>query len=315
VGKTRLRWPNLFLVGAAKAGTTSLYGELARHPAVYMSPMKEPHFFSRIEPAARWKPFFPHVTDEDEYLALFEGATNEEVLGEASTSYLWDRQAAQRIKRVAPEARILILLRDPVDRAYSHYWNDVREGIEGRAFLDALLEEQRSGPGGWGVSSLYIDCGLYADQVARYLDQFGARVRVLFFENFVSDEASTITDVHSFLGLRRAAAGAAPRRVNLSSLPRNRLSGALLASGRLRRVVQATVPRPVRTRLRGALLKQTTPPPMDPAARTLLTEIYRPEVARLAELLGKPPPWELRLAERPAQPGGSGSSADDPPVS
>jgi len=291
-GPTTLRWPNLFLVGAAKAGTTSLYRELARHPAIYMSPMKEPHFFSQIEPAPGLKAFFPHVTDEDEYLALFAGATAEEVLGEASTSYLWDRQAAERIKRVIPEARILIMLRDPVDRAYSQYWNDVREGIERRSFLDALLEEQRSAPGGWGVSALHIDCGRYADQVQRYLDHFGARVHVLFFEDFVRHEASTIADVHSFLGVRSPTTGAAPRQMNPASLPRNRLSAALLASGRVRRVVRATVPRPLRTRLRVGLLKQATPPPMDPAARALLTEIYRPEVGRLAELLGRSLPWE-----------------------
>jgi Sulfotransferase family len=291
-GHVTTRWPNLFLVGAAKAGTTSLYRELARHPAIYMSPMKEPHFFSQIEPAQGRKAFFPHVTDEDEYLALFKGATTEEVLGEASTSYLWDRQAAARIKGVVPEARILIMLRDPVDRAYSQYWNDVREGIERRSFLDALLEEQRSGPGAWGVSSLHIDCGRYADQVERYLDQFGARVHVLFFEDFVRQEASTIADVHSFLGVRSPTPGAAPRRMNPASLPRNRLSAALLASGRLRRAVRATVPRPLRSRLRVGLLKQGTPPPMDPAARTLLTEIYRPEAGRLAELLGRPLPWE-----------------------
>ena len=203
-------------------------------------------------------------TDEDEYLALFEGAANEEVLGEASTSYLWDRQAAERIKRAVPEARILIVLRDPVDRAYSQYWNDVREGLDRRSFLEALTEEQRSGPGAWGVSSLYIDCGRYADQVARYLDRFGARVRVLFFEDFVRDEAGTIADIHSFLGVERAAAGVAPRKLNPTSLPRNMLSGALLASGRVRRVGRATVPRSLRSRLRGALLKEASPPPMDP---------------------------------------------------
>lgn len=293
-GDSGRRWPNLFLVGAAKAGTTSLYRELARHPAIYMSPMKEPHFFSQIEPAPERKAFFPHVSDEHEYLALFKGATTEEMLGEASTSYLWDQHAAERIKSAVPEARILIILRDPVERAYSQYWNDVREGIEGRSFLDALLEEQRSGPGGWGVSSLHIDCGRYADQVQRYVDRFGARVHVLFFEEFVGHEASAIADVHSFLGVRSPSAAAVPRRMNPSALPRNKLSGALLASGRLRRVVRATVPRSLRSRLRVGLLKQGAPPPMDPAARTLLTEIYRPELGRLAGLLGRPVPWEPR---------------------
>jgi hypothetical protein len=288
----RRRWPNLFLVGAAKAGTTSLYEELARHPAIYMSPMKEPHYFSRIRPSPEREAFFPHVTREEEYLALFTGATTEELLGEASTSYLWDQRAAERIKSVAPDARILIMLRDPVERAYSQYWNDVREGIERRPFLDALLEERRSGPGAWGVSSLHIDCGRYPDQVERYFDRFGAQVHVLFFEDFVGNEARSIAAVRSFLGLRSPAAGAAPRPSNPSAMPRNRLSAALLASGRVRRVARATVPRRLRGRLRVGLLRPGTPPPMDPEARALLADIYRPEAGRLAELLGRPLPWE-----------------------
>src|SRR4029079_3438154 len=103
VVEIRRGWPNLFLVGAAKAGTTALYDELSRHPAIYMSPMKEPHFFSRIEPASRWEDFFPHVSDEDDYLAVLERATNEQLVGEASTSYLWDSQTAERIKHAVQE--------------------------------------------------------------------------------------------------------------------------------------------------------------------------------------------------------------------
>ena len=140
--------------------------ELARHPAIYMSPMKEPHFFSRIEPAPEREAFFPHRDRR--------GRVPGAVRGRHRRASWWGRRApptsgtahaAERIKRVVPEARILIMLRDPVERAYSQYWNDVREGIEKRSFLDALAEEQRSGPGAWGVSSLYIDCGRYADQV------------------------------------------------------------------------------------------------------------------------------------------------------
>jgi hypothetical protein len=219
------------------------------------------------------------------------------VLGEASTSYLWDAHAAERIKRVVPEARILIMLRDPVGRAYSQYWNDVREGLEKQPFLDALRSEQRSGPGAWGVSSLYIDCGRYADQVARYLDRFGPRVLVLFFEDYVTDQAGATAEVLSFLGVRAPIAGPERGRRNPASLPRNRLGGALLGSGRVRRIARATVPRSLRSRLRGALLKEASPPPMDPAARALLTEIYRPEAGRLAELLGRPLPWDFQSRE------------------
>ena len=160
-------WPNLFLVGAAKAGTTSLYDELARHPAIYMSPMKEPHFFSRIQPRPRAGGLLPPRKRR--------GLVPRPVRRRRRTRSWWARRAppisgtahaAERIKRVVPEASILIMLRDPVERAYSQYWNDVREGFERRPFLEALAEEQRSGPGAWGVTSLYIDCGRYADQVA-----------------------------------------------------------------------------------------------------------------------------------------------------
>jgi hypothetical protein len=286
-------WPNLFLVGAAKAGTTSVYDELAKHPAIYMSPMKEPHYFSRIQPSPERAAFFPHITDEDDYKALFHGATDERLVGEASTSYLWDAEAAARIHSVAPEASILIMLRNPVERAYSQYWNDVREGIETRSFTDALAEERRSGAGVWGVTSLYIDCGRYADQVERYLDRFGERVLVSFFEDFVADQPRAVAGIQEFLGVDPNDGAAGASRMNPTTLPRNVLSGRILGSGRLRTLVRATVPRGLRARARGALLKEVIPSPMDPEARASLIEVFRPEVARVAELLGRPTPWDL----------------------
>jgi hypothetical protein len=285
------RWPNLFLVGAAKAGTTSLYDSLARHPAIYMSPMKEPHYFSRIDPAPERRAFFPRVTDEDSYLALFDGAAGEGLVGEASTSYLWEPHTAERIKGSIPEARILVMLRDPVERAYSQYWNDVRGGLERRGFQEALVDERRSGPGAWGVTSLYIECGLYADQLERYLERFGAQVHVAFFEDYARDEGATTAEILSFLGLEPEAADALSRRANPASMPRNRLSRAVLGSGRARTIARATVPRGLRSRLRGALLKRSTRPPMDPEARALLTEAFGPEADRLGALLGRRPPW------------------------
>jgi len=286
-------WPNLFLVGAAKAGTTSVYDELARHPAIYMSPMKEPHYFSRIRPSSERAAFFPHITDEDEYKALFDGVTEERLVGEASTSYLWDANAAERIQSVAPDASILIMLRNPVERAYSQYWNDVREGIEARSFTNALAEERGSGPGVWGVTSLYLDCGRYANQVQRYLERFGERVCVSFFEDFVADQAATVTDIRAFLGVEAGVGAGGTSRMNPTALPRNVLSGRMLGSGRLRTLARATMPRALRARARGALLKEVSPPPMDPEARAMLVEVFRPEVDRVGELLGRQPPWEL----------------------
>jgi Sulfotransferase family len=288
------RWPNLFLVGAAKAGTTTVYAGLARHPAIYMSPVKEPHYFSRIEPSAERRAFFPHVSNEAEYLALFDGAADQSLLGEASTSYLWDPHAAERIRRTSPEARILIIVRDPVERAYSQYFNDVREGLEQRPFMEALIDERRRGPGRWGVSSLYVDCGLYADQVRRYVDAFGALVHVSVFEELAADERRALAAIHAFLGLPPTAATSDAPAMNPAALPRNKLGGRLLGSGKARTLARRLVPRRVRSRARRALLKPATRPPMDPEARALLVDLYRSDVERLADLLSRPLPWAAR---------------------
>ena len=100
-------WPNLFIVGAAKGGTTSLWRCLAEHPEIFMSRLKEPHFFSRHQP-----PIYPTVHDEAAYLRLFAGARTR-LRGEASPSYLWSEAAAARIERVSPDARILVALAEP----------------------------------------------------------------------------------------------------------------------------------------------------------------------------------------------------------
>jgi Sulfotransferase domain len=253
--------------------------------------MKEPHYFSRIEPAPDRRAFFPHVSDEASYLALFDGAAGEGYVGEASTSYLWEPHTAERINASIPDARILVMLRDPVERAHSQYWNDVREGLESRGFLEALVDERRSGPGAWGVTSLYIECGLYADQLERYLERFGSQVHVAFFEDYARGDGTATAEILSFLGIEPEAADAVSGRANPASMPRNRLGRALLGSGRARTIARATVPRGLRGRLRRALLKRSTRPPMDPEARALLTEAFGSEAARLDALLGRRPPW------------------------
>ena len=219
-------WPNLFLVGAAKAGTTSVYDELARHPAIYMSPMKEPHYFSRIQPSPERAAFFPHVTDEDEYMALFDGVTEERLVGEASTSYLWDASAAERIQSVAPEASILIMLRNPVERAYSQYWNDVREGIEARSLHRCPRRGTAFGPGRMGghlpVHRLWAirepgRSGTWSGSASGYSSRSS---RTSSPTKRARSRTSRRSWAWSPLAARRATS-----RMNPTALPRNVLSG------------------------------------------------------------------------------------------
>jgi hypothetical protein len=292
-------WPNLFIVGAAKAGTTALYRYLDEHPDIYMSRMKEPHFFSRIKPAPRLASFFPHVTDTRAYLDLFSAAGGSSIRGEASTSYLWHEGAAKAIEAVRPDAKVIIILRDPISRAYAHYWNDVREGIEERSFEDAVEEELTGPPGAWGVSSLYVDCGYYAKQVVRYLDAFGDNVLILLFEEFVADPGAHVDLVQSFLGVEpRRPSALEPH--NVFALPRNRLSRNILGNGAVRDLARRLLPRRVRSYGRQLLVAPAPKPELGPAVRDRLRDVYANDAASVSDLLGRPLPWREFDAASPA---------------
>lgn len=138
--------PNFLIVGAQKAGTTSLHYYLKQHPQIYMRPRKEPHFFEGMH----WDFYRPGrimlaVTDLADYQALFEGVTDEKAIGEASASYLYSPKAPTLIKRSIPDARLIAILRNPPDRAYSNFLHCVRGGRESIVdFAEALrVEEER----------------------------------------------------------------------------------------------------------------------------------------------------------------------------
>src|SRR5262245_16436607 len=119
--------PNFFIVGAAKAGTTSLHAYLSAHPQVFMPALKEPHYFADFELSPEFDNFMPVIRDQPAYQDLFRGSQGSTAVGEASPSYLCDPAAAARIKAAIPDAKIVISLRNPVDRAYSHYLMDLHE--------------------------------------------------------------------------------------------------------------------------------------------------------------------------------------------
>jgi hypothetical protein len=291
---THARWPNLFLVGAAKSGTTSLYGCLSQHPAIFMAPMKEPHYFSRIAPSPELAPFFPHVASRREYLRLFETSGQEPMCGEASTSYLWSSEAPHRIRQVAPDARAIAILRDPVQRAFSHFLNDVREGFETRSFEEAIDDElHRDGPSAWGVTSLYVQIGFYATQLQRFWEVLGRhRVCVLFFEDFVHDPVSSMRRVFQFLGLDPEMANRlSTKKSNPYRSARGPLSARIMGSGMARRSVRRVLPPPLRRLGRAALLKTATKPDLDTTLERRLRSVFDDELHTLEEMLGRRAPW------------------------
>ena len=280
------RKPDFFVVGAPKAGTTSLYHYLIQHPDISMTDPKEPHFFYN-----RRSPGEPVLGEKDlsEYLKLFEEAPEGRRAGEASTSYLWLTNAAREIKELQPEAKIIILLRDPVKRAYSHYWHHVRDDKEPLGFKEALeAEPGRMEQGAWH-GFYYVGCGLYAEQVERYLDTFGREsVKVYLFEDLMENPRGVCRDVFGFLGVDPEVAVDTGAIYNRGGAPKNRLFHKVIRSRfkePLKKLMPAGFRRSLGDRIRTSNIKPA--PAMEPETRRLLEEAFREDLPRLEELLGR----------------------------
>jgi hypothetical protein len=291
------RWPDFFIVGAQSSGTTSLYSYLKRHPQVFLPAFKEPHYFSQIAtpPGVRYVRI--HIANRAAYLDLFADADASQMMGDASTSYLWEPHAAERIYAVNPAAKIIIMMRDPIQRAHSQYLKDVREGIQRLPFLEALQTDFRGADKRYGFSLLYIEHGLYFQQVKRYLELFGPdQVRVFSFDLLkdLADRRTLVCEIADLLQIDPAVAA----RLDISRVE-NQFRVARfnwvprLAGSRLFRTLGQGLIRPrfgSMYRMKQMvfepwLLKRAPRPPIDLEAKSWLVSLYRDDVKALEELL------------------------------
>ena len=294
----RVRWPNLFVVGGGRCGTTSLWWYLSQHPDVFMCDPKEPHYFSGARPS-----FIPYVKTEEEYLALFAGR-NEPVLGEASPTYLANPDSAQRIDAVSPDARFVAVIRHPIERAHSAYWHRIRYGLETRSFLEAVREELTTKSHRYG----YVGAGRYSPGVRRYLELAPDRTLVFVFEELFADPRAGMREIFEFLAVDPTVADRLSLdRLNAFSVPRGAAAGRLYRSRRVRSLARRFVPRRHHARAERLALGRAEPPAIDREAWELVADAVAADVPKLAELLGRELPWDLRAPTQPSQeraPGG-----------
>lgn len=293
-------WPNFFIVGAAKCGTTSLYSELRKHPDVFLPEIKEPHYFARCPPAS--KPWETHCSgDLSAYQQLYIDSAGRSAIGDASPSYLLDEESASRIHAVRPDAKIIVILRDPVARAHSAYLMNQVGGYEPSSisFKDALRQDIARENKGWGVSRMYVEAGMYCSQVHRYLDLFGSeQVLVLLSEHLKNKPQDLYAGIARHLGItpEPLLASVASDVQNAYRRPRMMAAYRLATSGVGRKVRQLLVPSRLQDRLRSSkLLFGKDKPAIDDESRYLLQEIYDPDISGLEALLGRRLP-ELRMS-------------------
>lgn len=286
------KMPNFLIIGAAKGGTTSLYHYLDQHPQIYMSPVKEPRFFALEGEQLNFQnpdQVINHtsVTTLSEYYQLFEGVTDEIAVGEASPLYLYSERAVERIAHYVPEAKLIAILRNPVDRAYSCYKHLI--ALEPFSFAEALNEEEDRIRQNWAHLWHYRQGGYYYKQLKRYFDTFDKhRIKIYLFDDLKAKPLDVVQDVFSFLRVDDTFVPDLTYR-NVSNNPKIKvLQNTTNGQSRLRSFSRKVLPKWLRSgfakRVRGWNSKEFVPMPED--VRLQLIEDYREDIVNLQDLIG-----------------------------
>jgi hypothetical protein len=299
------RRPDVFIIGAAKSGTTSVYDWLKAHPEVYMSPAKEPRYFAP-DLYGGHPHDFRHGVDEQRYLDLFAGATTEKRLGEASPRYIYSTDAPRLIHDFQPDARIIAMVRNPVEMVYSLHNQRVSEGMEDIVDFQAALDaEEDRRAGRRGVPSLvnrklalYRDQGRFGEQLERWLAVFEReRLHVILFDDLANEPAETYRDVLEFLDVDRDFKPASFAAQNLSWTPRSRRLRGLTQSRPAKWLAYQALPRMLGERgarrltrsFRYSPIYRKSKPraPLPPTLRRRLEDEFEADVIRLGQIVGR----------------------------
>lgn len=280
--------PNFLIIGAMKSGTTALYYYLEQHPQIFMSPVKEPNFFcSESESTSDTDA----IADVRAYERLFAGVSDEKAYGEASHCYLYEPKAVERIKSYIPEAVLIAILRNPVDRAYSHFLHMVRNGTEPLADFSQALREEMDGAHRANFQD-YVGRGLYHEQLIRYFDAFDEdQIRIYLYEDLNDAATYTLRDIFRFLEVDAEFVPNMSLKHNVSGHPKNKtLDKVLRKQGPVKNAFKLYLPAKLRWRLSRPYdtlknLNLTEPPPIEPETRQQLIEVYRKDVLELQELI------------------------------
>lgn len=292
--------PTFLIIGAAKAGTTSLYHYLRQHPDVFMPEVKEPRVFAYLDDPPAMEGPGDRASNEaagavytlDAYRSLFEEAGDVQAAGEASVNYLYSETAPRRIHEHLPDVQLIAVLRNPIERAYSHYLHLLRSGREPLEDFQAALDaEEKRRKQGWEWSWHYTRMGFYHEQLTRYLEHFGRdQLSIYLFDDFREDNLAVTQDVFRTIGVDASFVPSDSVTHAKTGVPISDWFQSFLLNPDhpIRRAARQVLPETVRTR--GVKVLQNlnlSKPDMDPSVRAKLSDLYADEVRRLETLLDR----------------------------
>ena len=278
--------PNFFIIGTPKAGTTSLYNYLKSHPDIFMSPKKEPNFFS-FQDIGNQKLYYPekNIKSVELYKILFKNAKNKIAIGDASVSYLFYEQVPKRIKKIVPNAKIIIILRQPTSRAFSHYLMDSRLGLVNLNFED-IVYKKTTHPKMDLYYQQFIELGFYHSQIKRYFDIFGQNnVKVFLTEDLKTELGNVLKDICTFLHIDNTVNFDLEQRHNVYRTPRNSLVRFFYSFKTMRSLIRNLIPDQWVSNVKNQLLLVEKKPALSQKTRNYLNELYSNDIKKTATLI------------------------------
>jgi hypothetical protein len=282
---------NLFIVGCVKGGTTWLFRELTNMKEFVGLECKEPHYFCGTQPS---RLHYKVISDLDQYQNLVCDAEKkgdkESYIVDGSATYLTAHQAPEKIYDYNKSAKIIILLRNPIYRAFSQYLMDVREGVadSSKSFIDTFISdkaiEKRSIPN----SRLYYELGLYSDNVSKYRKLFGSNVGVFAFSDLVKNPNDFISNVWDFLGVKGDFNDVNFKGENAFAVPRNKTIMRILGNDYIRKLSTYLAPMRIRRAVKENYLirKDIDKPMLSDSDYTAIEKDYEEELNKLKDVLG-----------------------------
>ncbi len=273
--------PTFMIPGAAKAGTSYVAHILSQHPDVFLPHIKEPGYFSTDPTEGR------HHRGYAYYRKLLAPGRGAKHLGDASSTYLWDPASPKLISQHIPDVKLIVILRNPIERTYSGYWQDIKSGKQLVDFKSGLLDKH------WRIGEM-VQRSRYDLQLRRYLEFFNReQILILLYDKLSMDPQETIDKMLTFLNLVPLPQDVDVRsRINPAGVPRSRAVARLLRNKKLMGLVRDAVPATWAPKLKKTIdamrhlnQRDGSYPKMDDETRRHLVEIFRAPVAELSQML------------------------------
>ncbi|NEZ67150.1 sulfotransferase [Leptolyngbyaceae cyanobacterium CCMR0082] len=290
-----MNMPNFLIIGSAKAGTSSLHYYLRQHPQIFMPFSKEPKFFALEGEEINFQNpdkgiNLYSINNLEDYQKLFEDVTDEIAIGEASPIYLYSEKAADRIKHYIPDVKMIVILRHPVDRAFSCYTHLKREDYEPLSFEEGLKAEPSRIANNWSHLWHYQTAGYYHAQLKPYFERFDEKqFKIYLFEDLCRDSLGILRDIFEFLGVDPDFNPDMTKQ-NVSGMPKSMLLQKFFSRDNvLRSTIQTIVPEDLRHNA-AKRIKQWNigkKPELLPQTRQQLTAIYRDDILKLQNLIDR----------------------------